>query len=113
MEEVNTDEPNKTDEKPIRDKRGLFVVGNPGSPGRPKGKGLKEYDRQRFADMSDEEKEEFLKQIAPDIRYRMAEGNPSNDDKLAAEIKIIIASESDEDETDEGSNSNSEGQSSV
>ena len=51
-------------------------TGNPG--GRPKG-GLKDYDRKKFIEMSDKEKEAFLKKVAPELRYRMAEGNPQND----------------------------------
>ena len=43
------------------------------------GGGLKAYDRAKFKAMSEEEKEEFLKTIAPDMRYRMAEGNPQSD----------------------------------
>ena len=50
------------------------VSGNPG--GRPKG-GLKDYDRKKFILMSDEEKDAFLRRIAPELRYRMAEGNPA------------------------------------
>jgi hypothetical protein len=30
-------------------------------------------------DMSDEEKEEFIKKVAPDMVWRMAEGNPKQD----------------------------------
>ena len=49
------------------------VSGNPG--GRPKG-GLKDYDRAKFKAMTPEEKEEWLKKVPPELRYRMAEGNP-------------------------------------
>ena len=66
--------PNKTEAK--RNADGTFAIGNPGGPGRPKGKSLKEYWKQRFADMSDEEKEEFSKKVAPDMLWKMAEGNP-------------------------------------
>src|SRR3990167_6058308 len=47
--------------------------GNPG--GRPKGT-LKEYVRHKFIEMTQEEKEEFLKKIAPEFQWRMGEGNP-------------------------------------
>jgi hypothetical protein len=54
-----------------------FMPGVSGNPsGRPKNT-LKEYDARRFREMSDEQKEEFLKTIPPEIRYRMAEGNPA------------------------------------
>ncbi len=46
------------------------------SPGRPKGQSLKEYWRAKFAAMTDEEKEEFSAKLAPDILFKMAEGNP-------------------------------------
>ena len=64
-----------------RDEKGRLVKGTPPGPGRPKGSGggLKDYDRQRFIAMSDEQKEEFLKLVSPELRYRMAEGNPQND----------------------------------
>lgn len=57
--------------------------GNPG--GRPKGT-LKDYDRQRFQNMSDTEKDAFLSLIDPAFRYRMAEGNPTED----RNIKITV-----------------------
>ena len=57
--------------------------------GRPKGQSLKEYDREKFAKMTFEEKEHFLKTIMPEMRYRMAEGNPhqSGDAKIELEVK--------------------------
>ena len=66
------------------------VSGNPG--GRPKG-GLKAYDRQKFVDMTEEEKEKFLKTISPELRYRMAEGNPqTNTDVTSGGKPFIISS---------------------
>ena len=63
-------------------------TGNPG--GRPKG-GLKDYDRRKFVEMSDKEKEAFLKKVAPELRYRMAEGNPQNDLTSGGEpLKVIV-----------------------
>lgn len=49
------------------------VSGNPG--GRPRSP-LKDYVREKFAAMSQEDKEEFLKKVSPDIIWKMAEGNP-------------------------------------
>ena len=45
--------------------------------------------------MSDEKKEEFLKTIPPELRYRMAEGNPHNtsDTELDGEIILKISKE--------------------
>lgn len=79
MEEI-TDR-NNTEEKPIRDERGLFLPGNPGSPGRPKGKTLKEWARDQLMSMTDEERMKFLKTMPRDIIWKMAEGNPSNETK--------------------------------
>ena len=75
----NGDKPLKNGDK--RDDKGRFVEGYAGGPGRPKGSGagLKDYDRQKFIAMSDEQKEKFLKLVSPELRYRMAEGNPQND----------------------------------
>jgi hypothetical protein len=70
-----------------RFKSGKDWNGNAG--GRPKG-GLKDYDRQRFIAMSDKEKDAFLKKIAPELRYRMAEGNPSSDDSMKVTGDIIV-----------------------
>jgi hypothetical protein len=61
--------------------------GNPG--GRPKGT-LKDYDRQRFLNMSDEEKEAFLSRIDPAFRYRMAEGNPTEDKQITVKVPTPI-----------------------
>jgi len=84
-----------------RNPDGTFVKGESGNPGgRPRG-GLKDYDRQRFIDMSDEEKEKFLKTISPELRYKMAEGNPpqvveGNKDKpLIINIAKEIAEQND------------------
>ena len=55
--------------------------GNPG--GRPKG-GLKDYDRKKFVDMTNEEKEKFLERLSPELRYRMAEGNPAQDTDITS-----------------------------
>src|SRR3990167_9988886 len=71
--------------KPQRDELGRLLPGYTANPnGRPKGKSLKEYDREKFAGMTDEEKEEYLKKISPELRYRMAEGNPANNTDLTS-----------------------------
>ena len=63
------------------------VSGNPG--GRPKG-GLKDYDRKKFVEWSDEEKEKFLSTIAPELRYKMAEGNPAISTDIAIDGSVTI-----------------------
>lgn len=68
-------EPIKTEEK--RNPDGTFAPGTAPGPGRPKGKSLKEYWKQRFANMTDEEKEKFSEKVAPEILWKMAEGQPA------------------------------------
>lgn len=59
-----------------RNPDGTFPKGVSGNPsGRPKGT-LKDYLRQKFCSMSDEEKEIFLSGVSPFDQFRMAEGNP-------------------------------------
>lgn len=66
-------------EQPEQLKPYSFKPGQSGNPsGRPKGT-LKDYMRNRFMEMSDEEKEEFLKDVPKSDKWRMAEGNPQND----------------------------------
>lgn len=56
----------------------LFKPGNPGGPGRPKGQSLKEFWRERFSKMTDDEKIAFTNKVGNEGIWRMAEGNPEN-----------------------------------
>ena len=84
------DKPNKAVEN--RRKDGTFGPNNNANPkGRPKGKTLKEYQAEKFREMTDEERDEFLKEITKDIRWRMAEGNPAtNTDITTGGEKIVF-----------------------
>ena len=63
-----------------RKPNGTFGAGNNANPlGRPKGQTLKEYWRQRFAEMTDKEKIAFTEKVGNDFIWKMAEGNPSNE----------------------------------
>jgi hypothetical protein len=54
-----------------------FKPGQSGNPaGRPPGKTLKEFAREMLMSMNDEEKLAYLKELPPEIVWRMSEGNP-------------------------------------
>jgi len=67
--------------------------GNPG--GRPAGKTLKQYAREKLAAMTDEEREEFLNGIDKRIIWELAEGKPKSDIEVSGEVtsKIISVDE--------------------
>lgn len=73
-----------------RDEKGRWVKGNPPGPGRPIGKTLKEFQAQKFREMTDEEKEEWLKtnRVSGDTKWKMAEGNPKQDTELSGGLNI-------------------------
>ncbi len=67
----------QVENKPQRDELGRLLPGNTANPhGRPKGQTLKEYQAEKFRQMTDYEKEEWLKDVAKGERWRMSEGNP-------------------------------------
>lgn len=92
------EEPNKTDlkreekeEERYRDERGMFLPGNPGGPGRPRGQTLKEWVSDRLMELDEKERLAFLKGIPKDLIWRMAEGNPRKDieAQITLESKVI------------------------
>ena len=64
--------------------------GNPG--GASKGKKMKTLAAELLANMTDEEKAEWLKTQSPDFVWRMAEGNPANNLELNAEVTTKVVS---------------------
>ena len=68
--------------KPVtnRNPDGTFGAGNNANPyGRPKGKTLKEWLKDRLQEMDDKQRRKFLKDIPKEMQWRMAEGNPQSD----------------------------------
>ena len=67
-----------------------FKPGQSGNPGgRPKGSiSLKEYAKKYLAEMTDEEKEEFMAGLNKDTVWKMAEGNPKQD--LGGDLDLNI-----------------------
>jgi len=57
--------------------------------GRKKGKSIKEYSRDYLAKMSDEERFKFLNSLDPELVWKMAEGNPSNNLDLTTKGKAL------------------------
>ena len=73
-----------------RNSDGTFMKGISGNPnGRPKNT-LKDYVRKKFMEMSEEEKEEFLKGVSPETQWKMGEGNPDNNTDLTSKGEKIF-----------------------
>ena len=83
-EEIGQEEiTNKTNDKPW-----LFKKGNPGGPGRPVGKSLKEYSREYLSKMTEEERLAFLDGLPKVDIWKMAEGNPKQDTEIKGNLTI-------------------------
>jgi len=89
---MQVEEPANREE--TRNPDGTFKPGVSGNPnGRPKGT-LKDFVRQTFQGMTDDEKREWLKKnkVPADLIWRMAEGNPSNELEHKGEILTKVIS---------------------
>ena len=72
-----------------RNPDGTWKPGVSGNPGGRSKKPLKEYGLKIFNDMTDEQKDEFLKSIPNGERWRMIEGNPRQDTDITSGGKPI------------------------
>ncbi len=77
-----------------RNPDGTYKKGCTGNPaGRPKGKTLKEWLKDRMVTMTDDEREAFLEGLSKDLVWRMAEGNPitklSGDNESPITVKLV------------------------
>lgn len=95
LEGIDISGNNQSDGGIIRNKNGTFAEGTAPGPGRTKGKTLKEWRRETLANMTDEERLEFLKGISNETQWKMAEGNPHQDNStdLGGEITLKISKE--------------------
>ena len=79
---------NTTEQENNRDEKGRFVKGVSGNPGgRPKGS-MKDYVRNYLADMTPEEKKEWIKDVPKDLQWRMSEGNPHQTTDNKTEVTL-------------------------
>jgi hypothetical protein len=66
-----------------------FQKGNNANPnGRPKGKSLKTFVREMLESMDDESKALYLKDLDPEMVWKMAEGNPHSTSDNTTELII-------------------------
>lgn len=80
--------------KPLRDALGRIMPGHSGNPnGRPKGETMKEFSRQWFFQMSNEEKIAYIaniEKVRPGFAWTMSEGNPTEDKNITIKTPTPI-----------------------
>lgn len=76
---------------PIQLQPHVYRKGQSGNPhGRPKGQSLKEYARNKFLTMTEEEKEDFFNGIPKVEIWKLAEGNPTQEQDIKGILNIDI-----------------------
>ena len=76
-----------------RDEQGKFVPGGPGGPGRTPQKTLKEFAREWFLQLSNEDKINYLtnlEKVRPGFAWTMSEGNPTEDKNITIKVPTPI-----------------------
>ena len=72
----------------------VYRKGQSGNPaGRPPGKTLKDYTREKLAAMTDEEREEFLQGIDKKTMWEMSEGKAESKATIEAKIEHSVNKE--------------------
>lgn len=87
------DDPIKTEDK--RNPDGTFAEGTKAGPGRPKGKTMKEFAREFYFNMTDEEKIAYIKKIEekkPGFAWEMGEGKAKQDMEISGELTSKVIS---------------------
>ncbi len=88
--EEGSEQPNNS-KVPTQLQAHVYKKGQSGNPGgRPKNT-LKEYAKQKIANMTEEEREDFLHGIDKKTIWEMSEGKPKQDTEISGEIvsKVI------------------------
>jgi hypothetical protein len=94
MEEEKVNIEKNIEQRKEQIKKWKWQPGQSGNPnGRPPGKSLKDYTRERLANMTEEERTAFLNSINPETAWKMAEGLPkttlSGDTNEPVIVKVI------------------------
>lgn len=90
MEELTEKQGEKQAHNPIKNIAPyMWKKGQSGNPkGRPKGQTMKEWLREYFQTMTDEEREEYLDGINKIDLFKMAEGNPAQETKVEGKLEV-------------------------
>lgn len=79
----------------INNRPWLYKKGQSGNPGgRPKGsKSMKTWVKEKLEVMTDDERENFLEGLSKEIIWKLAEGNPKQDNEVVLNDKRVLLDE--------------------
>ena len=87
-----------------------WVKGQSGNPGgRPK-KSMKDFAREFLSQMSEEDRVEYFKSVSPETVWKMAEGNPHQDNRMEHTGEVHMHFDEVFDETSPSSKTDNKGQ---